>query len=155
MMKMAPALAVGDTFVLKPSRYTPVSAIALAECVEAAGFPPGVFNVVTGTGAEIGNALARHPDVNKISFTGSTEVGKEVLRNASENVAKVTLELGGKSPNIVFEDAEIDNAVNGVLGGIFAFNGQICVAGSRVLAAFKNHRRVRGEAGKKSSNDKV
>jgi aldehyde dehydrogenase (NAD+) len=133
IMKMAPALAAGDTLVIKPSRYTPVTAIALAEMVEAAGFPPGVVNVVTGIGSEIGDTLLRHPDVNKISFTGSTDVGREVYRSASENIAKVTLELGGKSPNIVFEDAEMDNAVNGVLGGIFGFNGQICVAGSRVL----------------------
>jgi len=132
-MKMAPALAGGNTLVMKPSRYTPLTAIILAELASKAGFPPGVVNVVTGIGSEVGDTLLRHRDVNKVSFTGSTEVGREVLRSVSENIAKVTLELGGKSPNIVFDDAEMDNAVNGVLGGIFAFSGQVCVAGSRVL----------------------
>lgn len=133
VMKMAPSFAAGDTFILKPSRYTPVSAIILAKLAEEAGFPAGVFNVLTGTSSEVGNVLLKHRGINKIAFTGSTETGREVLKSASESIAKVTLELGGKSPNIVFDDAQMEEAVNGVLHGIFGFNGQICVSGSRIL----------------------
>ncbi|MFQ5999000.1 MAG: aldehyde dehydrogenase, partial [Candidatus Bathyarchaeia archaeon] len=131
--KLAPALATGNTFVLKPSSHTPVSALEFAKLVENSGFPPGVFNVVTGSAKEVGAPLISHPSINKIAFTGATDTGKAVLRTSAENLVRVTLELGGKSPNIVFDDAEVDKAVNGVISGIFAATGQTCVAGSRVL----------------------
>lgn len=130
--KLAPALAAGCTFIAKPAEQTPVSTLTFAELFEEAGFPPGVFNVVTG-GAEIGRALVNDPGVDKIAFTGSNEVGRSVMRTAAGNMTRVSLELGGKSPNIVFADADMDAAVNGVIAGIFAATGQTCVAGSRLL----------------------
>lgn len=130
--KLCPALAAGNTIVVKPSEVTPVSTLVLAELFEKAGFPPGVVNVVTGNG-RVGAALSAHPEVDRIAFTGSTAVGKAVARAAAERLARVSLELGGKSPNIVFEDADLDGAVNGVLAGIFAATGQTCLAGSRAL----------------------
>jgi len=132
LWKLCPALAAGNTMVVKPSEVTPVSTLVLAELFEKAGFPPGVVNVVTGDGA-VGAALAAHPGVDKIAFTGSTKVGKAVAKAAAERLARVSLELGGKSPNIVFPDADMDNAVNGVLAGIFGATGQTCLAGSRAL----------------------
>ncbi|WP_427183748.1 aldehyde dehydrogenase [Bordetella bronchialis] len=130
--KLCPALAAGNTVVIKPSEITPISTLLLAEMFEAAGFPPGVVNVVTGDGA-VGAALAGHPGVDKIAFTGSTAVGKKIAATAAERLARVSLELGGKSPNIIFEDADLDSALNGVLAGIFAATGQTCLAGSRAL----------------------
>lgn len=130
--KLCPALAAGNTLVIKPSEITPVSTLVLAELFEKAGFPPGVVNVVTGDGST-GAALVQHPGVDKIAFTGSTSVGKAVAKQAAERLARVSLELGGKSPNIVFADADLGNAVNGVLAGIFAATGQTCLAGSRAL----------------------
>ena len=131
--KLFPALAAGCTIVIKPSEVTPTSTLRLAElCVEA-GFPSGVVNVVTGFGQPTGAALAGHPGVDKIAFTGSTAAGKAMLAAAGPRIGRVTLELGGKSPNIVFGDADLDNAVHGVMGGIFAATGQTCMAGSRVL----------------------
>jgi aldehyde dehydrogenase (NAD+) len=132
MYKLAPALAAGCTMVVKPSEVTPVSTLVFARLIQEAGFPAGVVNVVTGAG-EVGAALAAHPGVNKIAFTGSTAVGKQIARTAAARVARVSLELGGKSPNIVFPDAHLTNAVNGVMAGIFAATGQTCLAGSRVL----------------------
>lgn len=132
--KVAPALAAGCTLVVKPSEQTSISTLEFAKLFEEAGFPPGVFNVVTGA-REAGAALAGHPDVDKIAFTGSTEGGIKVMESAARHVARVTLELGGKSANIVFEDADLDSAVNGVLAGIFAASGQTCIAGSRLLIA--------------------
>lgn len=131
--KLAPALAAGNTIVLKPSEFTSASALELARLFEQAGFPPGVFNVVTGFGAEIGPALSSDARVAKITFTGGDVAGKAVYRQAAAALTDVALELGGKSPNIVFSDAHIDNAVNGAIGGIFAASGQTCVAGSRLL----------------------
>lgn len=131
--KIAPALATGNTMVIKPSSTTPCSILEFAKLVEKAGFPPGVFNVVTGPGSKIGNHLASHPGVDKISFTGGTDTGKKLAEVAAKNVKRITLELGGKSPNIVFEDANLDNAVKGVVAGIFAACGQTCSAGSRLL----------------------
>ena len=136
---LAAALACGNAIVVKPSRHTPASALEFAKLVEAAGFPPGVFNVVTGFGGTVGNALVGHPDVNKIAFTGGRETGKQVARMASNNLTRVLLELGGKSPNIVFDDAVIPNAVNGCIAGIFAASGQTCIAGSRLLLHEKVH----------------
>ncbi|WP_037144749.1 aldehyde dehydrogenase [Rhodococcoides fascians] len=131
--KLFPALAAGCTIVIKPSEITPTSTLRLAELCSEAGFPAGVVNVVTGFGLPTGAALAGHTDVDKIAFTGSTAAGKAMLAAAAPRIARVTLELGGKSPNIVFADADLDNAVHGVMAGIFAATGQTCMAGSRVL----------------------
>ena len=137
--KFAPAMAAGCTFVAKPSEQTPVSALEFAKLVEEAGFPPGVFNVVTGSTDLTGKALVSHPGVDKIAFTGSTETGMAIVRSAADNLARVTLELGGKSPNIVFADADLDAATNGVIAGIFAATGQTCIAGSRLLVEESVH----------------
>lgn len=130
VMSCAPALAAGNTVVLKPSEVTSASAFELMKCAEEAGIPPGVINVVTG-GRAAGEALVDHPDVAKISFTGSDAAGRAIAARAGARLASCALELGGKSPNIVFEDAAIDNAVAGLLSGIFAAAGQTCIAGSR------------------------
>ncbi|ODU02973.1 MAG: carnitine dehydratase [Pseudonocardia sp. SCN 72-86] len=130
--KLAPALAAGATMVVKPAEQTPVSCLRFADLAAEAGLPPGVLNVVTGD-AETGKALASHPGVAKVAFTGSTAAGINVMKSAADHLAKVTLELGGKSPNIVFDDCDLDAAVNGVIAGIFAATGQTCVAGSRLL----------------------
>ncbi|HRO02663.1 MAG TPA: aldehyde dehydrogenase [Terricaulis sp.] len=130
--KLAPALAAGCTAVIKPSEYTSASIIEVAALFSEAGFPPGVVNVVTGLGAEVGEALVTHPDVAHIGFTGG-EVGSRIYELAAKHHKTVTLELGGKSPNIVFDDADLDQAVKGVVSGIFAATGQSCQAGSRLL----------------------
>ena len=132
MMKLAPAMAAGCTMVVKPSEVTPVSTIVLARLFEQAGFPPGVINVLAGDGAA-GSALVDHPDVAKIAFTGSTDVGKRIATAAARRLARVSLELGGKSASIVFPDADLPRTVKGVVSGIFAATGQTCMAGSRVL----------------------
>lgn len=132
MWKLAPALAAGNTVVVKPSEVSPVSTIMLARLAVEAGLPPGVVNVVTGDGST-GAALVRHPLVRKIAFTGSTPVGREIGKIAGERLVSASLELGGKSPNIVFGDADLHAAVEGVIGGVFAAAGQTCIAGSRVL----------------------
>jgi acyl-CoA reductase-like NAD-dependent aldehyde dehydrogenase len=131
--KLAPALAAGCTVVAKPSEHAPASTLGLAELVEQAGFPPGVFNVVTSNGRETGAALAGHPGVDKVAFTGSTATGRAVAHAAAENLNKVTLELGGKSPQVVFPDADLAAAANGVIAGVFAATGQTCMAGSRLI----------------------
>ena len=131
--KLAPALAAGCTFVAKPSEQTPVSTLEFARLMDEAGFPPGVFNVVTGSSDLPGKALVSHPGVDKIAFTGSTLTGINVVRAAAENLSRVTLELGGKSPNIVFDDADLEAATNGAVAGIFAATGQTCIAGSRLI----------------------
>ncbi len=131
--KVAPALACGNAVVLKPASETSLTALLLGELALEAGFPPGILNVIPGRGSVTGQALVEHPDVDKISFTGSTEVGKLVMRTAAETVKKVTLELGGKSPNIVFADADLDAAVRGAITGIFYGKGEVCAAGSRLL----------------------
>jgi len=130
--KLFPALAAGNTVVIKPSEVTPTSTLLLAQLAQEAGIPDGVINVVTG-GAAAGAALVSHPEVAKIAFTGSTATGQAIAAQAALRSARVTLEMGGKSPNIVFADADLDNAVNGVMAGIFAASGQSCMAGSRVL----------------------
>src|SRR5208337_4614861 len=137
--KVAPALAAGNTFVLKPSEFTSASALEFVKLVEQAGFPPGVFNVVTGLGLEVGEPLVAHPDVAKVAFTGSELGGQRVYENAAKGIKRVTLELGGKSPNIVFDDAVIDDSVKGVISGIFAATGQTCIAGSRLLVQENLH----------------
>lgn len=131
--KIAPALAAGNTVVIKPSEFTSSSAFEFAKIVEDVGFPPGVINVISGYGSEIGHDLITNPHVAKISFTGGTTTGAMVYSEAAKYLKKVTLELGGKSPNIVFADAQMDNAVKGVISGIFAASGQTCIAGSRLL----------------------
>ncbi len=129
--KIAPALATGNTVVLKPAETTPLTALKLAEIIQEADLPPGVVNIITGAGAT-GAAMVNHPDVNKIAFTGSTEVGKIIQRAIAGTNKKATLELGGKAANIVFEDAPIDQAVEGVINGIFFNQGHVCCAGSRL-----------------------
>ncbi len=131
--KLAPALAAGCTIVWKPSEHSSVSALMMAELFEKAGFPPGVVNIVTGFGGDIGDALVTHPDVAKVAFTGGDNVGQHVYEQAARGIKHVTLELGGKSANIVFDDADMEAAVNGVVSGIFAATGQTCIAGSRAL----------------------
>src|SRR6185437_4979949 len=131
--KVAPALAAGCTGILKPAEQTPLSALVLGDLILEAGFPEGVLNIVTGEG-DAGAALAEHPDVDKISFTGSTEVGKSIIRAASGNLKRVTLELGGKSPVVIFPDADLDRAIAGAARGIFSNSGQVCVANSRLHA---------------------
>jgi phenylacetaldehyde dehydrogenase len=131
--KLGPALATGNTVVLKPAEQTPLSALRLGELITEAGFPPGVVNIVTGDGETAGAALAAHPGVDKISFTGSTEVGRLIVRAAAGNLKKVSLELGGKSPNVVFADADLDVAIAGAASAIFFNHGQCCTAGSRLF----------------------
>jgi aldehyde dehydrogenase (NAD+) len=130
--KLAPALAAGNTVVLKPAETTPLTALKLAEIIEASGLPPGVVNIVTGFG-DTGAAIVNHSDVNKIAFTGSTNVGKIIQKALAGTAKKVTLELGGKSANIIFEDAPIDQAVEGIINGIFFNQGHVCCAGSRLF----------------------
>ena len=131
--KAAPALAAGNTIVVKPAELTPLTAIRIAELALEAGVPPGVFNVVPGKGRIAGEALVKHPLVNKLSFTGSTEVGVHLMRTAADSLKKLTLELGGKSPNIVFADADLDAALKGATLGIFYGKGEVCAAGSRLF----------------------
>lgn len=131
--KVAPALATGNAVVLKPAEQTPLTALRLGELAAAVGFPAGVLNVVPGFGPTAGSALVKHPGVDAIAFTGSTEVGRIVMREAAETLKKVSLELGGKSPNIVFADADLKSAVRGTTTGIFYGKGEVCAAGSRVL----------------------
>lgn len=136
--KLGPALATGCTLVLKPADETPLTALKLAELVLEAGYPAGVFNVVTGTGLNAGGALTRHPGVDKLTFTGSTEVGKQIGKVAMDNMTRVTLELGGKSPTIVMADADLQQATAGAASAIFFNQGQVCCAGSRLYVHRKH-----------------
>jgi acyl-CoA reductase-like NAD-dependent aldehyde dehydrogenase len=131
--KAAPALAAGNSIVVKPAELTPLTAIRIAELALEAGLPPGVFNVLPGKGRIAGEALVKHPGVAKLSFTGSTEVGQHLMRTAADSLKRLTLELGGKSPNIVFADADLDAALKGATTGIFYGKGEVCAAGSRLL----------------------
>ncbi|MFC9985213.1 aldehyde dehydrogenase family protein, partial [Microbacterium keratanolyticum] len=139
--KVAPALAAGNTVVLKPAETTPLTALLFAEILQQADLPAGVVNIVTGAGAT-GAALVRHPDVDKIAFTGSTGVGREIARTVAGSGKSVTLELGGKAANIVFDDAPIDQAVEGIVNGIFFNQGHVCCAGSRLLVQESIHDEV-------------
>jgi acyl-CoA reductase-like NAD-dependent aldehyde dehydrogenase len=130
--KIAPALAAGNTVVLKPAETTPLTALLFAEICQQAELPPGVVNIVTGAG-DTGRALVEHPGVDKVAFTGSTEVGKQIARSIAGTDKKLTLELGGKAANIVFDDAPIDQTVEGIVAGIFFNQGHVCCAGSRLL----------------------
>src|SRR5437868_3852936 len=131
--KLAPALAAGCTCVLKPAEQTPLTALEMAGWLEEIGFPPGVVNIITGFGESCGAPLVQHPDVNKIAFTGSAAVGKVIVKQAADTVKRVTLELGGKSPNIFFADADFEAAIDGALFGVFINQGEVCSAGSRIL----------------------
>jgi aldehyde dehydrogenase (NAD+) len=131
--KAAPALAAGNCVVIKPAELTPLTAIRIGELAIEAGLPPGVLNILPGKGSIAGEALVRHAGVNKISFTGSTEVGKHIMKTCADSLKKISLELGGKSPNIVFADADLDAALKGATSGIFYGKGEVCAAGSRLL----------------------
>ncbi|CAK8586036.1 aldehyde dehydrogenase [Priestia megaterium] len=131
--KASAALASGNTVVIKPASYTPLSAVMLGEIANEAGLPPGVLNIITGPGNTVGTTMSTHPSVRRISFVGESNTGKTVMRNAAENLIPVSLELGGKSANIVFEDADLDEAVKGSIEAIYRNQGEICLAGSRLL----------------------
>jgi acyl-CoA reductase-like NAD-dependent aldehyde dehydrogenase len=131
--KIAPALACGNVVIVKPASQTPLTALALGELAMEVGFPPGVLNVVTGAGSIVGQALVEHPGIDKIAFTGDTSTGRSIMRGAADTLKKITLELGGKSPNIVLADADIDAAIRGATIGIFYGKGEVCAAGSRLL----------------------
>jgi aldehyde dehydrogenase (NAD+) len=131
--KVAPALACGNTVILKPASQTPLTAIALGEIAVEVGLPPGVLNVLTGPGSSLGQAIVEHPGIDKIAFTGDTSTGKSIMRSAADTLKKITLELGGKSPNIVLPDADLEAAVRGATIGIFYGKGEVCAAGSRLL----------------------
>src|SRR5882672_9089957 len=155
--KVAPALAAGNCVVLKPAQQTPLTALRLAEISQEAGLPPGALNVLPGKGSVAGTALVEHPGVDKIAFTGSTEVGQDIMRRASGTLKKLTLELGGKSPNIVFADADIEAAVRGASNGIFYNKGEVCTAGSRLFLEEGLHDafldRLQAQAGKLTQGD--
>jgi aldehyde dehydrogenase (NAD+)/phenylacetaldehyde dehydrogenase len=139
MWKIAPALALGNAVVLKPASVTPLTSLLFAELLAEAGLPPGAFQVLTGPGAVIGKAMAEHPGIDKISFTGETETGKSILRAAAGTVKRVSMELGGKSPNVVFADADLDSAAKGAINAIFYGKGELCSAGSRLLVEESIH----------------
>jgi betaine-aldehyde dehydrogenase len=148
--KVAPALAAGNTMVVKPASLTPLTAIILVELLEEAGVPPGVANLVLGPGGRVGEALAASPDVDMISLTGGLEAGRRILRAAAGNVKNVALELGGKSPNIIFADADFDAAVDNALAGAFAHSGQVCSAGCRLIVEDAIHDRFVTELGRRA-----
>jgi len=132
---VAPALACGNTIIIKPASQTPLTALALAEVAQEVGVPAGVINVITGPGSKVGQMIVEHPGIDKIAFTGDTSTGKGIMRAAAETLKKITLELGGKSPNIVLPDADLDAALRGATTGIFYGKGEVCAAGSRLLVA--------------------
>ena len=140
--KIAPALACGCTLIVKPAELTPMTAIRIGELALEAGIPPGVLNIVTGKGSVVGDAMVAHPQIDKITFTGSPKVGRGIMQGAAVNFKKITLELGGKSANIIFDDADLDSAVRGSASGIFFNAGQVCSAGSRILVHKKIHNEV-------------
>jgi acyl-CoA reductase-like NAD-dependent aldehyde dehydrogenase len=152
--KLAPALAAGCTFVVKPSEQTSASTLEFARLFAEADFPPGVFNVVTGFGPSTGSALVRHPGVDKVAFTGSTATGIRIMKDAADHLARVSLELGGKSPNIVFADAD-EAVVNGVVSGIFAASGQTCIAGSRLFVQAELHDELVGRLAERARSIKL
>src|SRR5260221_3592437 len=131
--KVAAALACGNTGIIKPASQTPLTALALAEVAQEAGLPPGVLNVITGPGSKVGQMIVEHPGIDKIAFTGDTSTGKGIMRGSADTLKRITLELGGKSPNIVLADADLDAAVRGATTGIFYGKGEVCAAGSRLL----------------------
>ena len=154
-VKIGPALAAGNTVVLKASEHASVPMLEFAKVFEEAGFPPGVFNVISGHGEPCGRALTTHPLVDRISFTGGSETARHVIRNSAENFAQVSLELGGKSPVVVFDDADLESATNGVLLSIFSASGQSCVAGSRLLLQESIHDEVLARVAEKASKIRI
>lgn len=154
MWKLGAALATGCTVVLKPAEQTPLSALYLAELIEEAGFPPGVVNIVPGFGETAGQALVDHPEVDKIAFTGSTEVGKLIMERCAKTIKRVTLELGGKSPNIILPDADLTKAIPGALNGVMFNQGQVCSAGSRVFIQKKHFDNVVSDMASHAKNIK-
>ena len=154
-VKIGPALAAGNTVVLKASEHASAPMLEFAKVFEEAGFPPGVFNVISGLGEPCGRALTSHPLVDRISFTGGPETARHVVRNSAENFAQVSLELGGKSPVVVFEDADLESATNGVLLSIFSASGQSCVAGSRLLLHESIHDEVLARVAEKASKIRI
>ncbi|MFO1443789.1 aldehyde dehydrogenase family protein [Bacillus sp. Bva_UNVM-123] len=154
MWKLGAALATGCTIVLKPAEQTPLSALYLAELIEEAGFPPGVINIVPGFGETAGQPLVEHPLVDKIAFTGSTEVGKMIMEKAAKTLKRVTLELGGKSPNIILPDADLSKAIPGALNGVMFNQGQVCCAGSRVFIQKKQFDNVVADMASHAKNIK-
>ncbi|MCQ6279502.1 aldehyde dehydrogenase family protein [Bacillus sp. EB600] len=155
IMKISAPLAVGNTVIVKPSEETPISLLRFAELVQEAGFPDGVVNIVTGYGPTVGAALASHPDVDKIAFTGSTVVGKQIIQNSAVNIKKVTLELGGKSAHIIFADADYEAALANAANSIFFNTGQVCFAGSRLFIESKIYDRFLADLADISKNYKV
>lgn len=153
--KLGAALAVGCTVVIKPAEQTPLSLLYAARLFKEAGFPDGVVNVVPGFGAEAGEAIVNHPDIDKVAFTGSTVTGKHVMKQAADTVKHITLELGGKSPNIIFEDANLEDAIEGAFNGIMYNHGQNCSAGSRVFVHRKHYERVVSELAERSNRVKL
>lgn len=140
--KVAPALAAGNAIILKPANPTPLTAALMAECIHAAGIPAGVFALLNGKGSEVGQMIVEHPEIAAISFTGSTEVGVRMVRDAAPTLKKLTMELGGKSPNVVFADADLDTAIKGAQAAIFYNKGEVCTAGSRLFVEGKVHDEV-------------
>ncbi|WP_420768945.1 aldehyde dehydrogenase family protein [Parageobacillus thermoglucosidasius] len=155
MWKLAPALAAGNTIVIKPAEQTPISVLELARLLQEAGIPDGVINVVNGYGPAAGAALASHPDVDKIAFTGSTATGRLIMQAASKHLKPISLELGGKSPNIVFDDADMDAAISGSLFGIYFAQGQVCAAGSRLFVQETIYDRFVEEFARKAESIRV
>jgi len=153
--KIAPALACGNTIVLKPAEQTPLSALRLGEICQEAGLPDGVLNIVTGYGPTAGAALAEHMDVDKIAFTGGSATGRIIMQAASKNLKRISLELGGKSPNIVFADSDIDSAVDGAMTGIFFNQGEVCCAGSRLFIEKSIHEEFIDKLSNKAANMRV
>jgi len=143
--KLGPALAAGNTIILKPAPWTPLTTLRFAELCQEAGLPDGVVNVVTGSTRELGKALVKHHGVDKVAFTGSTKTGQEIMRDSADTLKRVTLELGGKSPNIIFADADLDSAVKGAFNGIFFGKGEVCCAGSRLFVEKKVRDAVLGK----------
>src|SRR5271170_8041289 len=131
--KIAPALACGNTVILKPAEQTPLTALRLGELILEAGLPEGVVNIITGFGPGAGSSIAEHPGIDKVAFTGSTEVGKIILKASAGNLKRVSLELGGKSPNIIFPDADMEQAVPNSMMGVYFNSGQVCCAGTRIF----------------------
>lgn len=155
MWKLAPALAMGNSIVIKPASNTPLSTLKLAKLAAEAGIPAGVFNVVSGPGASIGEELVTHPSIDKVAFTGSTEVGRRIMQMASGTVKRVTLELGGKSPAIVLPDADLDITIPGILFGFLTHSGQVCVSGTRVLVHDSIYEQVIEQLSKLASSIKI
>ena len=153
--KLAPALAAGCTVVVKPSEHAPASTLGFAELIEDAGFPPGVVNVVTGLSRAVGEHLASHPGVDKVAFTGSTATGRAVAKVAAERLIPATLELGGKSPQVVFPDADLQAAANGLVAGVFAATGQTCMAGSRLVVHESVHTELIGLVAERAAQIKL